>query len=121
VSKQTLLIDFDGTLAKYDGWKGLEVLGDPLEKARHAMLILSKHYKLICFTTRLGDFVEPWLRRHGFPEMEVTNIKKPAHLIIDDRALRFDGQWTDELIEQIRNFEPWWKEKQVGSTPPSAN
>lgn len=35
-----------------------------------------------------------WLTTHGFPEMEVTNIKKSATMYIDDRSFRFTN-WQD--------------------------
>jgi len=108
--KKTLLVDFDGTLSQYTGWKGLTELGPPLPKARQAMCLLARHYKLICFSTRPAELIEPWLRLHAFPEMEVTNEKKPAHLIIDDRALLFSGEWTDQLLQQIKDFKPHWED-----------
>ena len=110
MARKTLLIDFDGTLSDYLGWKGPDQLDPPLPQARHAMCLLSREFKLVCFTTRQPpELVEKWLRQHAFPEMEVTNIKKPAHLIIDDRALTFEGAWTDELLERIKNFKPHWE------------
>lgn len=109
MAKQTLLIDFDGVLHTYDGTFS-NVLNMPVPGARKACIFLSREYKLICFTTRKPtEDVERWLSRNGFPVMEVTDVKKPAYLILDDRALRFDGQWTDELLAQIYNFKPWWK------------
>lgn len=111
VSKKTLLVDFDGVLAQYSGWKGPEELGPPLTKARSAMHLLAKDYTLVCFTTRDPQYVEPWLKRHGFPHMRVTNRKDPAYLQIDDRAICFQGEWTNELLEQIKHFRPWWELK----------
>lgn len=114
-AKKTLLIDFDGTIAQYDGWKGLTEVGEPLAKARHALCILSRQFRIVYFTTRAAFVVEPWLQRWGFPQGMVTNEKVPAFLIIDDRAVTFTGQWTDELIQQIRDFKPWWE---VGGVQP---
>lgn len=108
-SKQTLLIDFDGVLHAYDGTFS-PILNLPIPGARKACLILAKHYKLICFTTRKPtEDVEGWLHRNGFPPMDVTDVKKPAYLIIDDRVMRFDGLWTDDFVQSITAFEPWWK------------
>lgn len=109
MAKRTLLVDFDGTIEQYDGWKGVDWLGEPLEKARHAMILLEKDFRLVCFTTREAELVEPWLRQHGFPKMKVSNLKEPAHLIIDDRVVLFKGEWTDELLEQIKTFKPHWQ------------
>jgi len=110
--KKTLLVDFDATLSNYTGWQGLTHLDEPLDKARKAMIILSREFKLVCFTTRAiesPELVEQWLRRWGFPVMEVTATKKPAHLIIDDRALTFPGKWSDEFLQSIRDFKPHWQ------------
>ena len=105
---KTLLVDFDGTLHTYSGWKGPDILDGPLEGARAAMYLLAKEYQLVCFTTRPSEIVEGWLRKWGFPTMRVTNIKLPAHLIVDDRALRFE-RWTDDFINQIRHARPHWE------------
>lgn len=110
MSRKALLVDFDGTIAQFDGeWKGLEWLGEPIARARHAMLLLARDYRLVCFTTRPAELVEPWLSRWGFPKMKVSNLKEPAHLLVDDRVLQFQGEWTDELLEQIREFKPHWQ------------
>lgn len=112
--RQTILIDFDGVLHNYKGWQGPKApLGKPIEKARASCFILAKNYRLVCFTTRPKDVVEPWLRLHGFPEMKVTNIKEPAFLIVDDRAITFPGTWTDELLSRITSFSPHWSASQV--------
>ncbi len=110
--KKTLLIDFDGVMSAYTGWKGLTELDPPLDKARKAMILLARTYKLVCFTTRAIEtttHIEAWLRKYGFPDMEVTAQKKPCHLLIDDRAICFRGEWTDELIQQIKDFKTYWE------------
>lgn len=108
--RQTLLIDFDGVLHNYKGWEGELSLHNPIPNARKALYLLVDKYRLICFTTRKAEIVTAWLKLHGFPEMKVTNIKEPAFLIIDDRALTFKGEWTEELMTQIKTFKPHWKE-----------
>lgn len=109
--KPTLLIDFDGVMHQYYGWKGLTHFDPPLEGARKALFVLERNYKLVCFTTRPAEGVERWLKMYSFPEMKVTNIKEPAELIIDDRALTFHGVWDQPFLDQILSFQPHWKEK----------
>jgi hypothetical protein len=115
MSKQRLLIDADGTLFQYDGWKGSDVWGAPLPNARAAMMLLSRNYELVCFCSRLTQYPEcleslqKHLARHGFPHMKVTNKKDSAHLCIDDRAIQFTGEWNDDLLTKIKSFQPWWK------------
>lgn len=109
--KQTILVDFDGVLHDYHGWKGNEELGKPIEKARASMLLLERSFRLVVFTTRKIEFVKPWLDHYGFPEMKITNIKEPAFLIIDDRALTFTGEWSDGFLSMIKAFAPHWKDR----------
>ena len=105
--KQTILIDFDGVLHDYHG---NEELAGPIEKSRHALHILEKTYRLVCFTTRNAPIVKRWLEHYGFPEMKVTNVKEPAFLIIDDRALTFPGEWSEGFLMQVNSFKPHWEE-----------
>lgn len=107
--KPTLLIDFDGVLHTYHGWVKDVPLGRPIDKARAALWQLEPKYRLLCFTSRTNtEEIRAWLRRHGFPEMRITNIKEPAHLIIDDRTICFQGVWTDDLLTRITSFTPHW-------------
>lgn len=114
-SKPTLLLDFDGVLHQYTGeWS--PILNAPITHARRSCLLLSRHFRLVCFTTRKpSEDVSMWLHRHGFPPMEVTDRKVPAHAIIDDRGICFPGMWTDAFIKSIVDFHPHWRG--VGEVP----
>lgn len=108
--KPTLLIDFDGVLHDYKGWNGEQPTGGPIPRARAAMCNLETQYTLVCFTTRPYGFVKAWLLNHGFPTMRITNIKEPAVLILDDRAMTFTGEWNNELLERIKSFKAYWEQ-----------
>src|SRR6266550_662939 len=108
--KPTILLDFDATLHTYKGWEGPERMGPPLAGARRACFELERDHKLVVFTTRPRDVVVQWLVVNGFPKMEVTNVKLPAKVILDDRAVCFTGTWTDGLILTLRTFTPYWYE-----------
>lgn len=110
MKKPTLLVDFDGVLHDYKGWNGNEPTGEPIPQSRAAMCALESTHRLICFTTRPIEFVEPWLKRYGFPPMKITNIKEPAVLIIDDRAITFTGIWNNELLARIKSFQAYWEQ-----------
>jgi hypothetical protein len=112
--KKTILVDFDGVLSDYKGWRGPDQLDPPLPNARKAMYLLAKDYTLVCFTTRPAEPVDLWLRKHGFPHMRVTNIKDPAFLQIDDRALTFKS-WSDEFLAQIKSFKTHWESDESAS------
>ena len=38
----------------------------------------------------------------------ITNVKEPSYLLIDDRCIKFDGNYY-ELQKQIENFKVWYK------------
>lgn len=93
-----IAIDFDGVICKREGiptirsWDNAE----PMEGALDAINLLIKQGKKVwVFTSNPEpEKVKKWLDSYGFPELEITNIKKPAHVYIDDRGLRFTN-WQD--------------------------
>lgn len=114
--RKVILVDFDGVLHTYDGNFGPPI-GKPIPGARAAMHLLEKDYRVICFTSRnCEEDVRRWLAHYGFPPMKVTSKKESAHLIIDDRAITFDGTWSDDLIKRIRAFSPHWMKGEVEET-----
>ena len=52
---KTVCVDLDGVLAQYDGWQGLENIGDPVEGAREFMEDLSKKYHVLVHTARVAN------------------------------------------------------------------
>lgn len=99
--KKTVCVDLDGVLAKYDGWKGIDHIGDPIEGAVEFMQKLDELYKGVIFTTRcnpelnqlpveeLSGRVQRWLDDWGFTYDSIyTGVGKPICIaFIDDRAL----------------------------------
>lgn len=89
-------VDLDGTLARYDGWRGLDRIGKPvpvmLARVRHW---LEEGYTVKIFTARAGEGekgiapVKKWLAENGLPDLEVTNRKDFAMIELwDDRAVQ---------------------------------
>lgn len=93
-----IAIDFDGVICKrrgiptIRGWDNDE----PMEGALDAINLLIRQGKKVWIFTSNSEpeKIVEWLARNGFPKLEVTNIKKPAHVYIDDRAIRFTN-WQD--------------------------
>lgn len=90
-------VDLDGTLAKYDGWKGIEHIGEPVP----AMLARVKAWidrgdTVKIFTARVCHepaevtaHIHAWCKRHGLPPLEVTNVKDFGMVSLwDDRAIQ---------------------------------
>jgi hypothetical protein len=111
--KKTLAIDFDGTLSAYTGWKGETApLDPPLPGAVDFLNECLDHgFKVTIFTTRPIQLVDEWLDQYAGPDVanvvEITNLKPPAWLYIDDRCFLFTG--TFPSMEEIDKFKAWWQ------------
>ena len=93
-----IAIDFDGTICERNGIPtiGTVTFSPPMSGALDAVIFLKKlGHEVWIFTSNPNiKLVKSWLKLHNFPKLEVTNTKKPAHVYIDDRALRFTN-WQD--------------------------
>jgi len=109
---KTICLDFDGVFNDYAGWKGKDFLGEPKEGIKEFLVKLSKKFdKIVIETTRDRLDVAVWLKKHGL-EKYIINIydKKPiATVYIDDRAIKFNGDFKDTLKE-LEHFNTYWEE-----------
>lgn len=92
--KRSVCIDFDGVLAKYDGWKGSSVVGEPFEGVRDFMFKLKKQFKVVVHTTRANDLdgylaVRNFLKKNKIP-YDTIEPKPIAVAYIDDRGINCD-------------------------------
>lgn len=102
-------VDLDGTLAQYDGWKGIEHIGEPvmpmLLRVRQ-WVSMGKHVKI--FTARVScsdperteaiTHIHRWLEAHGLPRLDVTNVKDFGMIeLYDDRCVQVEHN-TGRLI-----------------------
>ena len=110
MGKKTLLIDLDGVLNTYVGGYQPDFIPPAREGVGEFLTALYQNFELKLFTTRPQQLAQKWLDDNKFSHLfsEVTNIKKPAWLFIDDRCLTFDGNY-DSLLEKISNFSQWYK------------
>lgn len=112
--KQPICIDFDGVIAEYDGWKGEDDWGKPLKGAKEFLEKLNAiGLRWVIFTTRPRDKVADWFKKQKMPMPEdITNIKIPSPVYIDDRVIKFDGDFS-KLIKDMKNFNVYWKSEKI--------
>jgi len=93
--KSWIGVDLDGTLARADSWRGMDVIGEPVPgMMRRVRAWLDKGLRVKVVTARAGDpaglaATQAWLARHGLGELEVTDRKDFGMLELwDDRAIQ---------------------------------
>jgi len=119
-----IAVDFDGVIAKYDGFKGKGKFGKPIDGAQAALTYFMMHDNTVIInTTRLEiDKVAEYLHEHNIPydhinycplneERFLHPAKICADVYIDDRNVQFAGDWDHGFIDKVLNFSPWWKKK----------
>lgn len=97
-------VDLDGTLAHYEGWKGIDHIGEPVP----AMLERVKRWlqdgiTVKIFTARVCNmdperskeevikYIHEWCTKHGLPTLEVTHEKDFGMIELwDDRAVQVE-------------------------------
>jgi hypothetical protein len=105
-------IDFDGVLAQYNGYQGEGITGDPIDGAKEFILdLIASNYKPVVFTTRKPKTISDWLKKFDFPEMEITNVKYPSLVYIDDRCIKFDGDYS-KLVDDLKDYKVYWSKKE---------
>ena len=109
--KLTVCVDFDGVLNNYEYYDPNNCF-TPRPGAKEFLEKLSEKYHVVILTARSFPKVERWLKNYGLNKYvaDVTNIKVPAVAYIDDRAIKFKGDY-DFALKELENFKPYWKEE----------
>ena len=115
-----IAFDFDGVIAQYDGFKGTDHFGKPIESVVNAIRILKQQgHKIIIYSTRGKEMLQKYCKDNDIPvdyinenpEKEGENPGKPvAYVYVDDRTVCYRGQSTEQLVEQILTFRAYWQE-----------
>ncbi|MBR1977465.1 hypothetical protein IKA15_04215 [bacterium] len=108
--KKTILIDLDGVLNEYVGKYDTNFIPKPKNGVDKFLENLYLDFDLRLFTTRNKLSASKWLIENNLDKYfsDITNIKELSWLIIDDRCLKFEGNYED-LIQKINNFKAWYK------------
>ena len=127
--KPTLCIDFDGVIHSYEhGWRDGVIYGTVVPGFFEWAEQAAKQFALVIYSSRsatdegqmamLAWLIEQrraWREAGGMHEtdaplgFEFADKKPAAWLTIDDRAVRFNGDWSAvELAPNtLRMFRPW--------------
>ena len=108
--RKTILIDLDGVLNTYDGHYSENYIPEVKKGATEFIKKLNKDYDLVLFTTRNNLKATKWLIENKIDKYfkDVTSVKTPAYLYLDDRAIEFNGDYQNTL-KQIEDFKVYWK------------
>ena len=125
ITHKRIMIDFDDTIHDYAaGWNGGVITGKPLPGAKEAIDALKEDYEIVIFTTRAAPpeidknkspeeqikRVGKWLDEHGIYYDKVTGEKLGALAYVDDRAVRFEGNWN-YVLQKIREIQAYELQK----------
>ena len=105
-----ILIDLDGVLNEYKSFNENSI-PEIKKGAKEFIEKLSQNSELYLFTTRNLLLASKWLIRNDLDKYfkDITNIKLPAFLYIDDKNICFNGDFK-QTLEEIENFKVYWKE-----------
>lgn len=98
-------MDLDGTLAHYEGWKGVNHIGEPISPMVHRVKAWLNEGKTVkIFTARMHGHgapiigggtedvktpIEEWCLKHIGQVLEITNVKDFGMIELwDDRAIQ---------------------------------
>lgn len=103
MAKRIIAVDLDGTLAHYDGWKGIEHIGPVIPEVANAMERAQKEGADVwIYTARVSDpadaeeagkYIEEWLKANNFQYEGITAVKHKF----------FTEFWDDRAIQVIKN------------------
>lgn len=108
--KKTISVDLDGVLDNYTKYDANNI-PEIKEGAREFIQELYKNgYNLILFTNRKPLLASKWLIENKLDKYfsDVTNVKPKATIYIDDRAIKFNGNY-EKTLNEIKNFQVYWK------------
>ena len=111
----TICIDFDGVLNDYNGWKGENELFEPKEGVYDFLEGLKKlGFDLVIHSTRDSSKIVDWLFENGLEGyfVKITSVKVPAIIYIDDRGLKFNGDFK-ETLKDVKDFSTYWEQERL--------
>ncbi len=144
IRKPILCVDFDGVIHAYTSpWTNAETISDgPVPGALRWLWKATEWFDVQVYSSRSKSEAARiamlrWMMHHSAEEfghdhpMANTNAvyeypltfaaeKPAAFLTIDDRAICFDGDWSELEPADLLQFKPWNKRPPLQPRPPAA-
>jgi hypothetical protein len=128
-NKPILCLDFDGVIHSYTSpWVDACTILDPVTRGFFDWALRAQEgFRLVIYSSRTKepgaiDAMRKWLAKEyaisdparfevPMPEFTFAHEKPAAYLTIDDRAVRFDGDWKAVQLDPdvMLRFKPWNK------------
>jgi len=116
-------VDLDGTLARYDGWQGVDKIGAPIPSmVRRVKAMLADGHDVRIFTARMHGHGKPlvgggvedvltpiqeWCQEHIGQVLPVTNVKDFGMIrLYDDRCVQVESN-TGRIIKDAGAHDPY--------------
>jgi len=117
--KPIVVIDLDGTLAAYDGWKGVHRIGTMIKDANWFVKEMKEFARPMIYTTRTNAEANPdigqpylikiiknWLRDNGIDAEVYSRPGKPlAACFVDDRGVNCAPQHGSDFGTVLKQVE----------------
>jgi len=121
-------VDLDGTLARYDGWKGIEHIGAPIEPIQRLVWeLLDAGIEVRIFTARMQNpealpYIQDWCAVHLGGVLPVTDRKDfSMTYLIDDRTITVEvntGRFLHAVPDIIEGARTRWTD--ASGAPPTS-
>ena len=115
VFRKSIAFDFDGVIHSYVSkfTTDDEILDPPVNGIAESINYLRKKYKIYVFSSRCKSLagrnaIIKYMRTNGIYFDEVVDKKPAVTVLVDDRAICFNGN-PEDMIESIESFKPWNK------------
>lgn len=113
---QTIAVDFDGVIHKQPHtWAGTDIIDGPLvaDVVGSLEYFKSLGYRINITSARANCprgkiAIVKWLTKNNVP-FDSVSARVGAALYIDDLAVRFDGAWSKDTIDQWLKLQSWHK------------